>query len=81
MDHYEEFAKTVAAPLTEPAMHLQRFDLLLPVYRAKWCCILLNDFLPVDDERRRFAGRTTDPEGRKAAQLAKARRALANLSG
>jgi hypothetical protein len=81
MDYYEGFAETVATPLTEPTMHLRRLGLLLPVYRIKWCCILLNDFLSVDEERRRFARSAEDPDTRKMEQLRKARHALANLAG
>lgn len=44
---------------------------LLPVYRVKWCCIMLNDFLPVGSKRRQYAGR-----GDRGRQLEKARQAL-----
>ena len=53
-----------------------RARLLLPVYRLKWCCILLNEFLPTDASRRAFAAGTSADDDRKAAQLEKARRAL-----
>lgn len=77
MEHFARFAESVAAPLWHPERCLQRTRLLLPVYRLKWCCILLNDFLPVGDERRRFAGAAD--AGRRAAQLAKAREMLARV--
>lgn len=50
-----------------------RFRQLLPLHAAKWACILLNEFLKTDAERRRFAGL----HGRRAAQLEKARAMLA----
>ena len=28
----------------------------MPIYKVKWCCIVLNAFLPAESERRRFAG-------------------------
>ncbi len=49
-----------------------RIRLLLPVYRVKWCCIILNDFLPADADRRRFARPEVDEESRKTQQLNKA---------
>jgi hypothetical protein len=52
-----------------------RASLLLPFYQVKWCCILLNEFLPKDDQRRRFA-LPTEAAGaleKKDRQLAKAR--------
>jgi len=50
----------------------QRVELLLPLYRIKWCCMMLNEFLPTDADRRSFA----DSETRKAGQLAAARRLI-----
>ncbi|HBJ82286.1 MAG TPA: hypothetical protein DDZ88_00090 [Verrucomicrobiales bacterium] len=50
-----------------------RFKLLLPLHAAKWSCILLNEFLKTDAERRRFAG----VQDRRTAQLEKARRMFA----
>ncbi len=49
----------------------QRICLLFPVYRIKWCCIILNDFLAVGDKRRIFARHETHRE-RKERQLKKA---------
>ena len=79
-DYYDMFVQEVISDLSEPEMHCQRIALLLPVYQLKWCCILLNDFLPVGGQRRRFAGSTVDQEERKAKQLQKARQALQNLT-
>lgn len=49
---------------------------LLPVYRLKWCCILLNEFLPADSGRRTFSDPGHDHSARKCAQLEKALHAL-----
>jgi thiamine kinase-like enzyme len=49
-----------------------RFRQLLPLHTAKWACILLNEFLKTDAERRRFAGL----HDRRDVQLEKARRML-----
>lgn len=46
--------------------------LLLPLYQIKWCCILLNDFLPTDSLRRQFAQGMEYRHDRKAVQLKKA---------
>jgi hypothetical protein len=58
-------------PMFEPP---ERAVALLPVYRVKWCCIMLNDFLPVGSKRRQYAGR-----GDRGRQLEKARQALQML--
>ena len=62
--------------MPDPELHSARAKLLLPIYRVKWVCILLNDFLPVGGSRRAFAGAGAEQEGRKVAQLAKARAAV-----
>ncbi|MBC8232344.1 aminoglycoside phosphotransferase family protein [bacterium] len=80
LDYYDIFVEEMISNLSEPEMYRQRIALLLPVYQLKWCCILLNDFLPVGGQRRRFAGSTVDQEERKAKQLQKARQALQNLT-
>lgn len=54
----------------------RRVRRLMPVYRIKWCCILLNEFLPVSRRRREFARGEADPESRRREQLEKARAAL-----
>jgi hypothetical protein len=76
---YERFARAVAAELPSPDRHLARAALLLPVYRLKWCCILLNEFLPVGGRRRAFSGTEFEFEQRKVRQLDKARESLAAI--
>lgn len=74
---FDRFARAVAAELPNPALHVARSALLLPVYRVKWVCIMLNEFLPVGGSRRAFSGTVAEHDTRKAGQLAKARAALA----
>ena len=62
---------------SDPENMLQRIHLLLPLYRIKWCCILLNVFLPIDGSRREFAqGGASE---KKKGQLKKAQNHLASL--
>ena len=74
---FEMFAAGVARAVghTRPAEFVVRCRLLLPVYQVKWCTILLNEFVPVDRERRAFAIGEGVLESRKARQLSAARRA------
>jgi len=65
-------AEGASVPLRE------RVRLLLPVYKLKWCCIILNDFIPAAAARRRFARAATDEAERKREQLEKARRQMAD---
>ena len=76
---FDRFARAVAAEFPNPAIHLARAAFLLPVYRVKWVCIMLNEFLPVGGSRRDFSGTSSEQESRKTSQLAKARTALASI--
>jgi hypothetical protein len=76
---FERFAHAVAAELPEPELHVARASLLLPVYRVKWVCIILNEFLPVGSKRRAFSS-AAELETRKVTQLSKARAALAAVN-
>lgn len=68
-------ARTMAfAP--DPSGLAARTRLLEPVFRTKWCCIMLNEFLPEAAQRRRFADPGADSEARRRIQLDKARRHL-----
>jgi hypothetical protein len=71
MAHYAGFRDALCA-------NAARCDALLPAYRLKWACIMLNDFLAAGAARRDFA-EGTDRATRCAAQLAKARAALDRL--
>src|ERR1019366_5574171 len=76
LECYADFADAVAEATAHPALSRRRFDLLLPMYRLKWCCIMLNDFLPAGAGRRRFALHGLDVLERKEQQLHKAHAAL-----
>lgn len=73
------FAQAAVSELGDPARHLRRIALLLPVYTVKWCCIMMNEFLPAGGRRRRFAQSDQDQDQRKREQLRKARAALAKM--
>jgi hypothetical protein len=76
LDFYAYFTETVAAEYPNPAKHLKRMQLLLPVYQIKWCCILLNDFLPTGSARRQFSKGSENLADKKFLQLEKAKHAL-----
>ena len=57
----DDFARSVVSELSDPGQHLRRISLLRPVYRIKWCCIMLNDFLPAGSRRRSFAQQPQPP--------------------
>lgn len=73
----DQFTTAVTSALPHAERHQRRIELLLPVYRLKWCCIMLNDFLPAGNQRRQFAQGDEQELERKVRQLAKARQAAA----
>lgn len=76
--HFERFLAAVISATGEAATR-DRAALLLPVYELKWCCIMLNEFLPVGDDRRSFARVNESHETRRLKQLHKVEAALARL--
>lgn len=76
---FDRFASTVAGEFPSAAIHMARASLLFPVYRVKWVCIMLNEFLPVGGTRRAFSGTVEELAERQSIQLAKAKAALAML--
>ena len=70
------FVEAVARLSRAPEAFIARAALLMPVYELKWCCIMLNEFLPAADRRRTFAGAAAGQGERRAAQLAKVEAAL-----
>src|SRR5581483_2047702 len=60
--HLGRFVEGIIPGFQDPERLEQRIRALLPVYGIKWCCILLNEFLPVGKARRRFASEDCDPE-------------------
>lgn len=77
--HFDGFAAAVAAILPDPEGMLARTALLRPLYGLKWCCIVLNHFLPVDQSRKAFAQTSDNPAAAKQAQLDRARALLHGL--
>ena len=77
--HRDAFVQVAAAPFADSAALVARALLLEPVFRVKWCCIILNEFIAEAADRRRFANPGTDPEASKLRQLEKARRLSNNL--
>jgi hypothetical protein len=51
----------------------RRLNAVWPLTRIKWCCIILNDFLPEGNDRRNYASNLDDPLRRKKMQLCKAK--------
>jgi hypothetical protein len=73
------FCTGIVSRLREPERVRQRIDVLFPVYRLKWCCIVLNEFLPLGQARRQFSAAHLRPARQPEIQFEKARRLLNEL--
>lgn len=76
---FPAFCASIVSRLREPERVRQRMDVLLSVYQLKWCCIVLNEFLPVGRARRQFSGACLRSARQPETQFEKARRLLAEL--
>ncbi|MEO8499138.1 MAG: aminoglycoside phosphotransferase family protein [Planctomycetota bacterium] len=68
---WQRFADLTAELAGDTELERQRQALLFPLYQVKWCCILLNEFVATDSERRKFS---QQQPANLALQLEKARR-------
>jgi hypothetical protein len=73
--YLNQWIDAVCELVPDAAAFRQRVAWLMPVYRVKWCCIMLNEFLPLGGNRRAFA-KGGDADVRRREQLDKARAAL-----
>jgi hypothetical protein len=71
-DQFEPFMEQALAPFENAHEMAARVRLLEPIFQVKWCCIILNEFLPTAARRRNFANPVTDAGARKESQLGKA---------
>jgi hypothetical protein len=69
---FEPFLAQALAPFEEKERLTARVRLLEPISQVKWCCIILNEFLPAAARRRNFANPGADDVARKQRQLDKA---------
>ena len=72
-------AEKIVKDLGNPEMQGKRMEILLPVYEIKWCCIVLNEFLPRGRSRRTFMKKMLNPEVKKDEQLQKAMNIISTI--
>jgi hypothetical protein len=65
-EYFDEFTKEIFG---HDKAGIERAKMLLPLYKIKWCCIMLNEFLPIERERREYAKSKVVDENLKSLQL------------
>ena len=76
---FDAFMNRIVQDIPNKSGVKDRIRLLRPIFGVKWCCIMLNCFLPDMAARKKFADPAHDAEQQKLAQLAKAEAALQTL--
>ena len=76
---FEAFLAEALAPFDNMQQMSARVRLLEPISQVKWCCIILNEFLPAAARRRNFANPEADAHLRKHRQLDKATQLFESL--
>lgn len=76
LDSRRAFARGFLDRFGTPELR-RRFTLLYPLFGAKWCLIMLNEFAPGHRERREFARGSATAPAEREAQLENARALLA----
>ena len=78
-EHFELFLEQALAPFENSQYAAQRVRMFEPISQVKWCCIILNEFLPSAARRRHFANPVTDALEIKRRQLGKAEKLFNSL--
>jgi hypothetical protein len=69
-NYFDHFLTKIEMGLNSSTGLRERVHLIFPLLKLKWCCIMLNEFLPVDQNRRKFA---MNLEDNRSNQLIKAK--------
>jgi predicted Ser/Thr protein kinase len=80
MIYLEEFANRAFPSFNNKDLLLERAIKLLPLFQIKWCCIMMNEFMPNIAERRLFSDPDLDLEASKFYQLEKASSLLIEIN-
>ena len=78
--YLEEFANRAFPSFNNKDLLLERAIKLLPLFQIKWCCIMMNEFMPNIAERRLFSDPDLDLEASKFYQLEKASSLLIEIN-
>ena len=76
VDYFQVFVETAFGGREDYATLYKRANLLLVVYKIKWCCIVLNVFLAKHLARRKFADSAINISEMRHSQLIKANKIL-----
>jgi len=73
-EYFDGFISKVLTSYPQFSPMLERIRIMEPIFQMKWCCIILNEFLPQQEMRRNFANPDVISQDRKVRQLEKAQK-------
>lgn len=79
--YYQSFIAGILGGRANAQSLAERISLLRPIFGVKWCCIMLNPFLPEMVARTRFADPSHDDTEIKVLRLQRAQNAFHKLTG
>ena len=79
LDYMEPFANIAFEQFQDKEILFDRTMKLLPMFQIKWCCIIMNEFLPETAQRRMFSNPELDIQESRDVQLAKANLILSEV--
>jgi len=80
LDHMMLFANKALDFYDNKEIIIKRAKKLFPLFQVKWCCIMMNEFLPDTAKRRMFSNPELDIEQSKKEQLKKAQTLLSRIN-
>ncbi len=78
-EHFDLFVKTVLSNHENAEKVIKRVQIIHPLLALKWCCIILNPFVPEWAARNQFADSASDLNILKRQRLNSARKAFSNI--
>lgn len=78
--YFEEFSYIALDGFSDQNLLFERVKKLFPMFQIKWCCIILNEFIPSVAGRRIFSNPDIDIEKSKKNQLKKAQALLSEIN-
>jgi len=72
ISYFSDFMDTIGRLFQYPEIFKQRSNTLFPLFQIKWCCIMMNVFLPGTVDKINFANPDMDVDKFKSIQLGKA---------
>lgn len=80
LEYLDEFSNIALKYSNQKDFLIERAKILLPIFQIKWCCIIMNLFIPEVQERRIFSDPNFELDLSKRIQLDKANKLISKIN-